>query len=157
MSIDQFIKKDLIFLKLSFNTQKELFQFLGEQVYQRGYVTDDFLSRVVDRERNFPTGLKLNHYNVAIPHTDAECVKKQFIAVATLAPPVVFQQMADKTQDVDVSLVFMLGLNEPHFQLEALKELVGMIQNEKHVTQLVNASDKDELFKALTLCASINR
>ncbi|MCO7128315.1 PTS sugar transporter subunit IIA [Sporolactobacillus shoreicorticis] len=149
MSIQQFINKELIFTKLNFNSQRELFHYLYDKAKQGGFVTDDFLSRLTEREKIFPTGLKLGKNNVAIPHTDAECVTKEFIAIATLNTPVLFRLMDNNAEQADVSLVFMLGLNNPHNQLEVLQELVGMIQDGAKVNQLVQSSSREEMYQAL--------
>ncbi len=131
------------------SSQRELLQFLYDQAKRSGHVTDDFLERLLQREEKFPTGLELPGYNVSIPHTDAECVKKEFIAIATLNTPIPFYLMEDKGKQADVSLVFMLGLKNPHDQLEVLKELIGLIQDKDKVAQLVSASSKDDVFQTL--------
>lgn len=145
MLIQNFLNENLIFTNLKPASQMGLFQFLYDQAKQEDFVTDDFLTRLIQREENFPTGLKLGGYNVALPHTDAECVKKEFIAIATLSSTVPFQLMENRKEQVDVSLVFMLGLNNPHNQLEVLKELVRLIQDQTVVSRLVAAASNDEI------------
>lgn len=143
------MSEDLIFTNLKPASQKDLFQFLFKKAKRNDYVTDDFLPRLIQREENFPTGLKLGGYNVAIPHTDAECVKKEFIVIATLDSLIPFQLMENRKEQTDVSLIFMLGLNNPHNQLEVLKEVVGMIQDQSIVSRLVGASSSEEVLDVL--------
>ena len=49
----------------------EIFKFLNENLINLGYVKDSFLEGLVDREKNYPTGLKTSVCGIAIPHTDS--------------------------------------------------------------------------------------
>lgn len=49
----------------------EIFKFLNENLINLGYVKDSFLKGLVDREKNYPTGLKTSVCGIAIPHTDS--------------------------------------------------------------------------------------
>ena len=66
------------------------FTILSQKACLLGKVTDEFEVNVKKREDNFPTGIQLEDFAVAIPHTDAEYVKEEFIAVAVFKEPVKF-------------------------------------------------------------------
>ncbi|WP_158179054.1 PTS sugar transporter subunit IIA, partial [Lactiplantibacillus plantarum] len=83
--------------------------------------------KIIKRESTFPTGLQLEHRGVAIPHTDADTINKEFVAVVVNDAPIAFSRMDDPEQKVDAKLVFVLGLNKPHAQLEMLQALMGII------------------------------
>jgi hypothetical protein len=51
------------------------------------------------------------NFDAAIPHTDAECVREEFVAVITMQEPVTFYSMEDNTQQVKAQIIFVLGLN----------------------------------------------
>ncbi|MNJ03190.1 Phosphoenolpyruvate-dependent sugar phosphotransferase system, EIIA 2 [compost metagenome] len=53
--------------------------------------------------------------------------------------------MDDETQEEEVNLIFMLGLNKPHSQLEVLKELMGLIQEEEVVKKIISSKDVNEI------------
>ena len=85
------------------------------------------------------------NFGAAIPHTDAECILEEFVAVITLQDPVSFYSMEDNNQQVKAQIVFVLGLNQPHAQLEMLQSLMGLLQNEAVLAELLLATTETEL------------
>ncbi|WP_019795487.1 PTS sugar transporter subunit IIA [Streptococcus sobrinus] len=140
-----YLDENLIFTNKSFSTSKELFKTISDVTLALGNTREDFLSRVIDREANFPTGIQLEKIGVAIPHTDAECIFKEFVAVVINQSPIPFKSMEDPSQLVQASLVFVLGLNQPHEQLEMLQSLMGLLQNEKLLFKIVAATSAEEV------------
>lgn len=145
MELKKFINEKLIKVNLPCKDRNELFQKMHDEAFKYGYVESSFLDGLMSRESIFPTGIKLTNFNVAIPHTDANHIKEEFIAIVVPEKPIDFKLMEDETQEEKISLVFMLGLNKPHSQLEVLKELMGLIQREDLVKQIVQAKDKEEV------------
>lgn len=145
MSLEQFLKDELIKINLSCSDQDQFFEVIFDEAFSNGYVDEMFLTKIKERESIFPTGLKINDYSVAIPHTDPEYVKEQFIAVATLEKPVAFHLMDDASQQTNVSVVMLLGLNQPHSQIEVLQQLMKLIQDKSHVDQLLDAKNREDV------------
>ena len=145
MGLNKFIDKNLIKVNLPCQDRNELFKMMYDEAFKYGYVESSFLEGLMSRENVFPTGIKLSNYNVAIPHTDAIHVKEEFISIIVPENPITFKLMEDETQEEKMSLVFMLGLNKPHSQLEVLQELMGLIQREDLVKQIVEAKDQDQV------------
>lgn len=141
MALEQFLKTDLVKLNLEVSDRDSFFDHMFNEAFNKGYVEEMFLTKIKDRESVFPTGLKMADYSVAIPHTDPQYVKEQFIAVATLKEPVKFNLMDDASQETDVKVIFMLGLNQPHSQIEALQQLMQMIQSKENIEKLLTAKD----------------
>ncbi len=98
---------------------------LGSRLFGAGYVKDSFVAATINRESRLPTGLPFLGFNAAIPHTDSEHVIKPGLALATLKNTVTFQNMAFPNGTVDVSLVFLLALEQPKAQIEMLQEIAG--------------------------------
>lgn len=145
MSLEDFLDDDFIKIGLDCVNQDLLFQTLYQEAYSKGYVSKQFLEKIKEREESFPTGLSINNYNVAIPHTDPEYVFKQFIAITTLKRPIPFQLMDDRSKKVNVKIVILLGLNEPHDQLNVLQQLIQMIQDEKKIEQIASSTSVKEI------------
>jgi PTS system galactitol-specific IIA component len=59
--------------------------------------------------------------------------------------PVTFYSMEDNTQQVKAQIIFVLGLNQPHAQLEMLQSLMGLLQNETVLSELLLATTENEL------------
>lgn len=152
LPLEQFLKDELMKLNVSCQTKQDVFDLMYEEAFKRGYVTEAFLRKIKEREATFPTGLCFGSYSIAIPHTDPECVHEQFIGVVTLNEPVSFRLMDDNTKEVEVRVILMLGLNEPHSQLAVLQQIIQAVQNEKAYQKLVKAAsseDVHQLFKEL--------
>jgi len=145
IAINEYLNKDLIINKLEAETTEDIFQALSEMLLKLNYVKDSFYTGLVKRESEFPTGLTLGKYNVAIPHTDTIHVIKPAIAIATLKHPVVFNNM-DGDGQVSVSTVFVMALNEPHCQVMMLQQLMLLIQNEDVLKNLDDAKSSQELY-----------
>lgn len=149
MGSNQVITADLIINQLEVINSQEIIQILGDKLLTLGYVKESYIPAVIKREGIFPTGLPLGDINVAIPHTDVEHVNKPAIAMATLAHPVVFGNMGDPGEMLEVSIVFLLAMKEPHAQVNLLQNLVETFQNPEVLECLLGAKDPQEIEKIM--------
>ena len=145
IKLANYISEPLIFVHETYQTSDDLFEGVSKQAFQLGKVRDDFLARVKEREATFPTGIQLENLGVAIPHTDAECVLEEFVAVVVNQEPVEFKSMEDMNQSVPASIVFVLGLNQAHAQLEMLQSLMGLLQNEAILKDIIAATSSQDV------------
>lgn len=123
-------------------TNTEVLTQMCEHLCRKGIVKDTYCEAILEREKNFPTGLNTHGINVAIPHADVSHVNKASLCVAVLNPTVDFHAMDEPEDAVAVSLVIMLVLTEPHGHLEMLQKIVGLIQNQEDVKKIITAEDK---------------
>ena len=128
--------------------QKTVFDLLSAEFLKDDLVTDEFRKKVEERELVFPTGLSIDGMGVAIPHTDSIYVKRSQIGFMSLTEAVNFKEMGSG-ENVEVQLVFMLALKEPHEQLEMLQKLVAMFQNPGVLDQLKRIKTQSELSEIL--------
>lgn len=149
MSVDLKIDKALIITNLDADTSEEVLGKLADNLYNNGYVDKNYKEAVLDREKIYPTGLPSPAPSVAIPHADYNLVKRTTISVATLAHPVSFHDMGDVKNTVDVSIVIMMAISEPHGQVEMLQKIVEVIQDDSLRNNLMNAKNSDELYELL--------
>ncbi|MBC2579600.1 PTS sugar transporter subunit IIA [Clostridium sp. DJ247] len=152
MELIDFIKNGVVITNLEASSKEDVFKVLHDKLYDNGNVRESFYDGLVKREEVFPTGLLLNKYNVAIPHTDAEHVLNSCIAVATLKEPVTFQCMEDQDKSLDVRVVFMLAMGEAHSHIEMLQKLVGLIQNNGFLENILQATDEHLVIQEITKC-----
>lgn len=145
--LSDYIKEPLVFVQADFKTSGELFEQVYNEAKSLGWVTDDFLERIKAREAIFPTGIQLVNLGAAIPHTDAECVLDEFVAVITNGNKIPFKRMDDSEQVVESDIEFVLGLNQPHAQLAMLQSLMGVLQNESLLSELLLASTPQEVIE----------
>ena len=129
----------------------EVLTELGNLLFQTGYVRESFVEAALQRESQMPTGLPLEgKYNAAIPHTECEHVLKAGLALATLAKPVIFQNMIQPEEGVPVQLVILMALDQPKSQVEMLQEIAGVLQNALVIEKLMEARDFQDIQKAFT-------
>ncbi len=150
MNLGDYLREEFIWIKEPFSTPSDVFEEVFKRCKNSGYVNEEFIEKINERELLFPTGLQMDGYGVAIPHTDPECVLKQFIAVVIPEREVVFKRMDDATEDVDVDIIFVLGLNQPHSQLATLQELMLLLQEKETVRKLETFNNDKEIVNYLT-------
>ncbi len=149
MNTKELFNKDMIITKLKADNPNDVIMALYEKLLEKNYVKKSFLDAIISREKTYPTGLKLNNYNIAIPHTESKHVIKSIIAIATLHHPVLFKRMDDSETDVGVSAVFMIALNGDYSQVEMLSQLIRMVQNDVLLQKIIDSNNGNEIIDNL--------
>jgi PTS system galactitol-specific IIA component len=85
----------------------------------------------------------LKSVSIALPHTDIIHVKKTSICVALLTNPVTFSHMGNPNIFVEVELIFMIAILNPNEQIDTLKKLLEILQNDKVASEFKDAKDND--------------
>ncbi|MGV8026216.1 MAG: PTS sugar transporter subunit IIA [Anaerolineaceae bacterium] len=139
-----------VLLSANVADSKEIIRLLGNELYKTGYVKESFIDAAIDRESRLPTGLPLGGaFNAAIPHTDIEHVIKPGLALATLKNPVAFRNMAIPSETVQVSLVFLLALEQPKTQIEMLQAISGVLKDPDVVSALMKSQTFEDVVYVL--------
>lgn len=145
-----FFNERIIELGIDAKSDTDVITQLARILTQKNIVKKSFTNHVLLREKKFPTGLPVeNSLGIAIPHTDSIYVNKSQIAVASLKKPVVFKNMVDATKEVEVSLVFMIAMSQPHEQANLLSNLMNMCQHSQAVEDLIHANNENTVEKIL--------
>ncbi|MFP3722951.1 PTS sugar transporter subunit IIA [Niallia circulans] len=142
------IREELIFTNLEAKTSQELFSFLGNKLLSLGYVQPTFTEALIDREKEYPTGLALEEFNVAIPHTDPVYIKQPFIAVAKNKYKLPFIHMGTEDHVINIDCFFILGIIDPNGQITLLQTLMERFNTPPFVEKLKSYEGK-ELFTFL--------
>ncbi|WP_286680368.1 PTS sugar transporter subunit IIA [Tepidanaerobacter sp. EBM-49] len=148
------IDPSLIMLNVEATEKEEVITLMAKKLISEGYVKSSYLNAILQREKEYPTGLPTNGVGVAIPHTDIEHVIKPGIAVATLKKPVRFNVMGNPDEEVDVKLIFMLAITDPNTQINLLKKLVDIFQKKRFLIKLISIENKEEFAKELNSAIS---
>lgn len=145
-------EKEIVLLKATdISNQSEALETLATKLFQKDVVKESYLKAIKDREKEFPTGLLMGgDIGIAIPHTDAEHVLENQIALMTLDSSVDFKQMADDTTNVPVDIIFMLALKDSESQLDTLQKLMSMGQDEEILKQIIASNNEDEVLNILS-------
>ncbi|MFB5661259.1 PTS sugar transporter subunit IIA [Alteribacillus sp. HJP-4] len=143
------LDESIILLELTGQTKEDILQAMGQNLVEKKFVKKSFVEAVIEREKEFPTGLPTAGISVAIPHTDVEHVNKKSISVAVLADEVHFGVMGDDQETTPVKMVFMLAMNESHSQLSLLQKLTQVFQNEELLKSLIRQTEKTKIKQLL--------
>ncbi len=133
---------ELMFTDLAVTDRDEVLSTLGSAVIAQGYANSNYVSALREREAEYPTGLAISG-GVAIPHTAADFVTGNTIAVASLKNPVKFGAMGEGPDSlVDVSAVFMLVIADSTQHVPFLSKLIRRLQKQDFVDAVRTADDK---------------
>ncbi|MEB6147117.1 PTS sugar transporter subunit IIA [Enterococcus casseliflavus] len=142
------LNEELVFRNIKAGSDKEVLAFLANELYQRGYVKEDYIEAIQLRESEYPTGLPSTQPGVAIPHANFDLVNQTTLAIATLETAVGFRNMEDNQVILPTKIVIMMAIGEPHGQVEMLHKIVSIIQDEP-LREQMTAANSD--LKLLTL------
>lgn len=145
-------EKELIVIGMDVKDKTEAIEKLAERLESLGYVNGEYKNAVLEREKVFPTGLPTKGVGVAIPHTDIKYVIKSAIAVGILKKPVFFNVMGNPEEEVEVKVIFMLALKEPQLQINILRDLVNIFQNETLLEKIAESKNELEILEMLGNC-----
>ena len=129
-----------VLLNVDADSCEEVLHTVSSHLLDEGKVKQSYEEHLINREREYPTGLALGDINVAIPHTDYQYANTTQLLVATLRKPVEWHNMEDSDETIPVSAVVLSVFDKPEHQLEALQQLIGVLQNQELVARIV-ASD----------------
>ena len=126
--------------RIEFNTCQEALAHIGEEMLAKGVVHDSYPQALLEREAVFPTGIALERHAVAIPHCEAVHAKSPAIYLIRPETPVNFQQ-ADDDEEIGVSLIIALIVENPTAQLKLLRRLFSELQNPNVLDALLSTPD----------------
>lgn len=132
---------------MSAESDLELIGGIADRLLRDGYVEPTFKDAIINREKQYPTGLVTDVYGVAVPHIDTVHVKRNAVFVATLREPVTFHEMGGEKDDtVAVECLFMLLLSGDGEILKLLAGFMKVLQNREDLT-LIRAADSPDAIR----------
>lgn len=138
-----------IYLDLEFKNKIELFKYMSDIFLKKGYVNENYLNALIEREKKYPTGLSFPTFNIAIPHTSPEFIKKQNIIIIRLKTPILFRDMGLDENDLEVKMIFMLLINKGDEQVTILMNLMHLLEKGNIYKDMIDASDEEEMYKLI--------
>jgi len=137
--VNEFFFKDTVYVSDK-QSQEEVFDEVYQDLLKKELVTEDFLENLLERERNYLTGLDLSPVSkilpdIAIPHTESEFVLTTRIIPIKVKNEITFYNMISPSDQISASFLFMI-LNE-NGEAQA-----GMLAN---IMDFINSVDKEKL------------
>lgn len=139
------LDENLIFTNINYKDKNDVLNFLSEKLLKQGYVRPGYPKGIIAREQQYPTGLPSQGIGIAIPHTDNDLVNETSVAIGVLENPVIFQSMEDPSVELNIHIVIMLAIKEPHGQIEMLQKIIAIIQNVELTEKITKANDSKEV------------
>lgn len=127
---------------IEFTSCQHALAHIGEEMLAKGVVHESYPQALVEREATFPTGIALERHAVAIPHCEATHAKSPAIYLIRPDSPVKFQQ-TDDDDEIAVSLIIALIVENPAAQLKLLRRLFSELQNPDTLDALLSVPDAD--------------
>ncbi|NOU77483.1 PRD domain-containing protein [Paenibacillus sp. LMG 31459] len=121
-----------IFMNLALDTKEKVIGFLGDELYKRGLVPENYTQLVLEREEFAPTCFG---NLVAIPHPISPVTDETFWTICTLQSPI------DWHNNQMVQVVVLLNIQkEPGKNLEEMyKVLIQVIENKTIVQNMIKS------------------
>ncbi|SEO41499.1 PTS system, galactitol-specific IIA component [Amphibacillus marinus] len=143
--------ESLIFKNLQAQSTEDALKQVATALFQQGLVKESYINAVIEREKQYATGLPTEGIAVAIPHTDCIHVNQKAIAIAVLDKPIEFGIMGELDSTTPVSIIFMLAMDQEHAQLSLLQNLMAIFQDRVFLEFLVNEPDKQLIKEKIRL------
>ena len=147
---DLMVDERLVLMDIEASDDQEALDILANKLLDEGIVKPSYIAAVKKREIEFCTGLQFEEMGIAIPHTDAEHVNVGAIGIGIPKKPITFQSMGMPDVPVEVEMIFMMAILEPHKQVELLQTLMSIFQAEGRLQSLKACNtpkEVSELFK----------
>jgi activator of the mannose operon (transcriptional antiterminator) len=137
----RFLHEDLMYFHVEKEHRYEVVELLASNLFQNGYVTNEYIHSAVNRERTSATAIG---GGIAIPHGDPSMVHKSAVATAIMKEPI-------EWGNEKVSLVFMLALAKEN--QKDIRGIIGRIaslsETQLVVYALTAAENYDEFLPVL--------
>lgn len=127
-------------------SRDQVLKVLADRLYEKGLVKTTYYNAILEREKVFPTGLDVQGINAAIPHCDICNVIDGALCVGVLHKPTQFARMDDPDTEIDVKLIVMMALVEPHGHIEMLQKIIALIQDQDLLKQMTGSNDPKEIY-----------
>ena len=143
------LNKKLMILHADAKTTNDVFEQLGTKFIQEGFCKDNYVEELKKREKDYPTGLAINGFGIAIPHTEAANVLHEAEGIMTLNEPVHFVQMGTTDMIIDVKVVMMLAIENPKEHIKKLQRIITIIQDMNVLNEIYQANTEDEIIQVI--------
>lgn len=137
-------------------TQEEVFNEVYQDLLKKDLVTDDFIVNLIERELNYPTGLDMTPVdsqlpNIAIPHTESEFVKTTRIVPIKINQAIIFHNMINPDEELQVSFLFMILNEDGEAQAGLLADIMDFINStdRKKMLEFFTYEDPKQIYQFL--------
>lgn len=118
-----------------FKDAEDALKEISRILLERGFVTEEYPRALIEREKNYPTGLEVPGFiNVALPHAHVKYTRRPVLLIALLTEPIKFGRMGSPSEKVEVEAIILLALKDLDESARFLKKLTSLLSNEQFIT-----------------------
>lgn len=143
------LDENLIHIKVGSSTKEDCIRLGAKSFYENGYVKEAYIDEVLEREKDYPTGLPGKTINIAIPHTNPTNVLKAGMGVIIPEKPVEFFVMGSEDEVVFCDIIMPLSIKDPNQQIDILKKIMNLLKNEEKLQAIKTSQSKTEVIEIL--------
>lgn len=139
------ICNDFIYLDMEFESQREIFQFLGKQMYSKNRVTQvqEIVEGFYQREKEFSTAM---NDGIAIPHCRVSAIQDATVIIVRNKHTIRW------TEDEEVDVFFVLLIpesNENQMHIKILAQVAQLIMEDSFIKVVRESDDKHAIYKEM--------
>ena len=138
------------FQKSNYASREEYFLETSEKLIESGKVDSDFYNSILEREKLYPTGLKLNGRAVAIPHTEHTHILYESVIIDVFEKPIKFRNIENTDEVLEVDMSFMLLLTKDSSHVEVLRQLIRLFNSEGLMDELYYCKTKQRAIEIIS-------
>lgn len=149
MKLIDFFNEDNIFINFKSKDKIDFFQKINAYLLEKGLVKATFLKAILEREKEFPTGLNLGCFNVAIPHCDPIHITVENIIIVVPSEKIYFRDMGLNENDLPVDLIFLLLIKRGENQASILEKLMEIFLEDEAIKEIINCQSEKQILNKI--------
>ncbi|SKC69507.1 PTS sugar transporter subunit IIA [Maledivibacter halophilus] len=143
-----YLEKDLVFFDIETKSREELFLKIEEFLVEKKYAIKGLGQALIDREKEYPTGLALKGINIAIAHADPKYSLDNKICAIKPQDKIVFQNI-ENLEKLNIDLIFILLLKDSGNHLNILRTISSVFLDDDFIAAVKETKNSQELFQVL--------
>lgn len=147
----ELFNRNWVALNVEASSEDELFEIVGKKAHDLFLAYPDYGEGLKKREAEYPTGLNIGGFKVALPHVDPEYIKQPFVFLVTTNKPLKVKEMATE-EPLETSAFFFLGIKDGHNQVGLLSGILNALQDETVINEYqdaVRSKDSERLVNVM--------
>lgn len=145
----KYLYEELINFDVEVKNAEEAILYNSNLLYEKGFVDEGYAQKVIDREKEFPTGLISTGRGIAIPHTNTVLVKKPALCILIPNNLLKFKMMGTTDEWIEVSIVIQILIKDSKEQMSMLKKLMTLMKKPELLDQIYYCKDKSSIAEML--------
>lgn len=141
------IDKELIFLNTSYQNQKEIFNFIADEVIKesRGIDKEKIIEGFYEREKEYSTAI---NDGIAIPHCRIDEINKATVILLRNKEKIIW------TENEEIDIIFALLIpksNENQIHIKILAQVAQLIMEDDFIKLIKDSENTDDIFSTMNI------